>query len=187
MVSLTLTAAARPPGVEALADWLIEQGEVCTVTDGGITVRGVPVVITPGGSALHVRIAVDGQAPMSRISRLVFALSVLAGGDVLLDGLTELSQPQLWWHLAEEQDRFRLAAAIDAGAQHEHGREMLLALWSHVAAICPGADVRWRRDRLVEIQVDPADTEREFEVPVPVGTHVLAYRWLAAAWPSLLR
>jgi hypothetical protein len=46
--------------------------------------------------------------------------------------------------------------------------------------------VRWRHDRLLEVRVDPMNPEREFEVPVPVGTHVLAFRWLAAAWPSLL-
>jgi hypothetical protein len=185
-VSLTLTAVGTTPDIATLDRWLTEQGEVSTPTDTGVRIRGVPVEITAGGSALRVEIAVEPYAPMSRISRLVFELSVLLGGDVLLDGLTELTQPQLWWHLAEEQDRRRLSAAIEAASQHEHRQEMLNGLWAHVAAVCPGADVRWRHDRLLEVQVDPMNPEREFEVPVPVGTHVLAFRWLAAAWPSLL-
>jgi hypothetical protein len=193
------------PEVGDLASWLTEQGEPFE-QDGPetITLRGLPVRIVHEGDAIRAQLGLTPAVPLTRLVRLLFDLSVRVGADVRLAGVGEVTRASLWLRLADEQDRLRLADALAQAASSSHRDEIFHELWSILASLGQGRDLRWdaAAQRIVElkevgapdgISVDEAAWHADRpvpgdQVPVPVGgqLHLVAWRWLAEAWPNLM-
>lgn len=194
------------PSPDELASWLKERGEPFEV-EGPDTVqlRALPVrfVLTPGQHALQAQIDVTSTTPLSRLVDLLFAVSVRAGADVRLTGEGEMTRPALWMHLADEQDRLRIAESLQRAAEHGTREEVTKRLWAIVASLRPGCDDRWDADRqrivqllevgepdgisLEEARWHVDDPKPGDVIPVPVRgfLHILAWRWLSETYPGI--
>jgi hypothetical protein len=165
--------------------------------------RAEPFDADPAGEALRAELDLAAGTRLDRLVGLLFALALEVGGDVVLEGAGTVSRGALWLRLADEQDRLRLGEAL-ARAEALGKRETIAqALWGVLAAALPGRDVRWdaTRRRIVELvevgegamsveaaRAHVADPLEGDIVALPLAEgapHVIAWRWLSEAHPSL--
>lgn len=203
--TLSFPTSGPIPGPKDLAAWLTAQGEPFEQEGTGVLqLRALPMRLVHTGTDIQAQVDVTPTVPLSRMNRLLFDLSMRLGADVRLVGVGEVNRPELWLRLANEQDRMRIAAALDKAAHHNNRDEILRAFWSILGSLGPGRDLRWdtRRDCIVDVQeVGAADgitledarwhdanvsTGDTVSVPMGGDLHILAWRWLSEAWPSLI-
>lgn len=192
------------PSPEDLASWLTEQGEAYE-SDGSdvLGLKGLPVRLLHTGEAVRAQVDVTPTTPLSRLTRLLFDLSVRLGADVRLVGVGEVGRPSLWLRLADEQDRLRIAGALARATAHSHPDDVLRGLWGVLGALGSGRDLRWdgNRQHIVEVKEvgapdgisveeaawhdDQAEPGDAIALPVSGDLHIVAWRWLQEAHPSL--
>lgn len=204
--TVTFPTAGLPPHAERVAEWLTERGEPFEQEGPQIlSLRALPVRILVGDKGgLRAHLEVTPNAPLSRVIELLFALSFLAGADVKLVGTGAVTRAGLWMRLADEQDRQRVAHAIERAGEHGNQDNVLNRLWRIIASLRPDKDDRWdmQQKRIVElreigqpggISVEEAawhtdEPESGEVVALPVEgeyLHTLAWRWLSEAYPGL--
>lgn len=201
--TVTFPTTAPQPDLDQLASWLTEQGEPFT-QDGPDTLalKALPLTLVHG-DPVRAQVDLGPTASLSRLVRVLFDLSVRLGADVRLAGVGEVNRPELWLRFADEQDRLRIADALHKAAAHNTRDEVLSAFWSILGSVGGGRDLRWdaQRERIVEmmevggddgISVEHAAWHQEgaqvgdtVGVPVVGDVHILAWRWLSEAYPSL--
>ena len=205
--TVTFPTAGPCPEPDEVQGWLTEQGEPFE-RDGpnSIQLRALPLrlVVVPKEHGFQAHIDVTLTAPLVRLVDLIFSLSVLAGADVRLAGSGEATRSSLWLRLADEQDRLRVARAVELAQEQGKKDEVVRGLWSVLDAVAPGRDVRWdaARARVVELkEVDqPGGISLEdaaflvedpkpgdvVTIPLEGHPHVVAWRWLSEAFPGLV-
>lgn len=203
--TITFPTSGPLPSLDDLAGWLTEQGEPHQ-EDGPdqLSLRSLPLRLVHDGRSVRAQLDLQPTTPLSRLTRVVFDLSVRLGADVKLVGAGEVTRPAMWLRLADEQDRLRLAAAIDKAGDVDKRDQVLTGLWSLLGSIAPGRDLRWdlTRAQIVEIKEvgapggisveeaswfdADASTGDAVAVPQSGDVHVLAFRWMSEAYPSLV-
>lgn len=199
------TTGPAPEG-EELRRWLIEQGEPFEAdADDALVLRALPLRLSVDEDTGHVCADFDvtPALPLSRLVDLLFDLSVVCGADVHLAPRGTVTRAALWMQLADEQDRMRLRDALARADEHGKLDTVLRRLWAILGTLRPGCDLRWSAEHgaivdlrevgspggltVEEATVLQPDAELGDPVAVPVhGTvHILAYRWLSTAFPSL--
>jgi hypothetical protein len=203
--TVLFTTIGPIPSSSELDAWLTEQGEPYEYEGAqGIRLRALPMRLIFGHDGLRADIDITPDVPLIRLVRLVFDLSLRVRGDVRLASHGAVSRTDLWARLADEQDRRRIERAVAQADDHNQREALLTALWSVLCTLGHGQDLRWDTSlhSVVEIRdVSPtpefsdADPITEDEA-TPVGTiavpvegqiHMLAWRWLSDAYPSLAR
>ncbi|MEZ4321243.1 MAG: hypothetical protein R3F61_27455 [Myxococcota bacterium] len=204
--TVTFPTSGPVPGPEQVADWLRERGEPFgspQPTCLQLRALDLRIDISPDHGQMKVMLEVSSTMNLSRVVDLVFELSILAGADVRLTGVGEVNRGALWMRLADEQDRVRIAEALQRAEIHGNREDVGKRLWQVVAAIRPGRDDRWdaTHERIVELKevgapdgISLADASWHTDNPEPgdviaVGVegsvHTLAWRWLSEAYPGL--
>lgn len=204
--TLTFPSGSAVPSPDEVAEWLTSRGEPFEQTGPtDVVLKALPVrlLVDPEDDSLVAHLEVTPEAPLSRLVNLLFGLSIAARADVRLAGHGDVTRADLWLHLADEQDRLRIAKAIGRAAEHGNREKILTSLWTILSSASPGRDVRWdiSREHVVEIlEVDvpggipleeaqwhDAEIQAGDTLPVPVEghLHILAWRWLSAAYPAL--
>jgi len=205
--TVTFPAAPRCPGADEVAAWLTQQGEPFE-QEGPHTLqlRPLPVriVIVSEERGFQAHIDVTTSVPLVRLVELIFELSNRAGTDVRLAGTGQVTRAALWLRLADEQDRRRVARALELAREQTRGEEVVRGLWAVLAAACPDRDVRWdaTRQRVVELEEVGASggislEEAAFHVEDPQPgdvvavqidehLHLVAWRWVSEAHPNLV-
>ena len=165
----------------------------------------VQFVAAPDADTMLAHLEVTSTVPLSRVVDLLFGMSVEAGADVRLAGEGEITRSGLWMRLADEQDRIRIAEALNRAQDHGNAEEVMTRLWAIVAALRPNRDDRWEAatGRIVEMKEVGAEDGIDLDsarwhveepqlgdvVAVPVHNshhiHTLAWRWLNEAYPGL--
>ncbi len=192
--TLTFPSRGPQPSPDELAEWISEHGEPWEHDGPRLSLRALPLVLTPGPFGLEARVSPGRDTPLTRLVGLVFDLSVRVGGDVHLVGAGTATKHQLWLHLADEQDRARIADALDrAGGRVD---EVTRGLWCLLGATGRGEQLRWDTGRRCIVEIpDPDDDEPTLPeaeavptvaVAPGAGIYLLAWRWLKDAWPSLV-
>lgn len=201
--TVTFPTISPGPDAEAVAGWLTEVGEPYERDAAhGIVLRALPIRLdVQPEQPMVAHLEVTPTVPLERMVNLLFSLSMRAGSDVRLAGAGEVSRAALWLHLAEEQDRLRIAAAL-ARATERGNTEVHRRLWALLGASRPGQDRRWDTERahVVELrEVGSEDMDLEtarwhadnpvegelIALPIADGVHTLAWRWLSEAYPGL--
>lgn len=204
--TVTFPTSGPLPDPEQVAEWLRERGEPFGCPQPScLQLRALElrVDIAPDHDSMKVILDVSSTMNLTRVVDLVFELSILAGADVRLTGVGEVTRGALWMRLADEQDRLRIAESLYRAEIHGNREEVLQRLWQVVAAIRAGHDDRWdvKRERIVELKevgapdgISLADAAWHTDNPEPgdviaVGVegsvHTLAWRWLSEAYPGL--
>lgn len=199
---VTLHTAGAVPDRDALDRWLTEQGEPYEREGYRMVLRALPVSLeVTDDNVLQAIIDVETDTPLVRMVDLLFDLSVVAGADVQVDGCM-VRRAGLWTLLADMQDRKRIASALDQADERGIRDEVVRRLWATLNALHPRGDLRWSVEArsVVELRevgapggltVEEAARHGEHElgdlVPVPVREtlHILLWRWLSEAYPSL--
>lgn len=165
---------------------------------GVIHLRALPVVLRRTERDLSAEIALTPSVPIARLLALIYDLALQLGGEVTLDGASPTERAAAWLCFADDQDRLRIARAIDRA--EGRAEEVLRGLWDILVVLGQGRDLRWhpREARIVEVDrgelgLEDEPTLSEEEVMDPLltvreaapGTHILAWRWLTEAWPAL--
>jgi len=194
-----------PPALDEIAAWLTDQGEPFEADGEDVLVlRALPTRLVVDE---HIRAQVDlsPATPLTRLVRVLFDLSVHLGADVRLVGAGGVTRPMMWLRFADEQDRQRIAAALsNADDTHAHD-DVRKGFWQLLGALGNGRDLRWdaTREAIVEMlevgasdgiaveaaawhdaEASPGDT---VAVPVAGDMHIVSWRWMSEAWPSLLQ
>ncbi len=189
--------SARPD----LPRWLTERGEPFEVEGDALVLRALPVRIDlrPDGPVV-THVGLTARTPLARLVGLVFDLSSHLHADVVVEGRAE-TRGAIWLRLSDEQDRLRIVAALARAEERGNREEVLLRMWPVIAEIRPGHDDRWdtASERIVEllevgedITLEDATVEHPgiaegdaVRLPVHLPAHVVAWRWLADAYPGL--
>lgn len=196
------TQGVSPPA-SAVGDRLVALGEPFEAEGAAaLALRALRVrlVLDPSGP-MRAYVEVEADTPLVRLVDVVFEVSSLAGADVHLAGAGAMTRARLWLLLADEQDRLRLVDAFRRAITHSWGAEAARGLWTILAEAHKGRDVRWdagsgRIVEMVEVGVGIdlgaatwlIDTAKLGDVvprALPGQPHVLAWRWLSEAYPSL--
>lgn len=189
--------AARPD----LHRWLTERGEPFEVEGDTLALRALPVRLDLRAEAsVLAHVALTARTPLARLVGLIYDLSSHLHADVIVDGRAD-SRGATWLRLADEQDRLRIVAALARAEERGNREEVLLRMWPVIAEIRPGHDDRWDAagERIVEvlevgedITLEDATVENPgvaegdaVRLPVHLPAHVVAWRWLADAYPGL--
>lgn len=202
--TLTFPTTAELPPPEEVADWLRQRGEPLEVLEGGmVQLRALALRFEVEPDVVRAHLDVTAELPLTRVVDLLFDLSIFLGADVRLTGTGEVTRGRLWMALADEQDRARIAKALERAADLGRLEEVGKKLWQIVSAVRPGCDDRWDREvgQIVELKevgatdgISLADAAWHSEdpqagdvIPVPVegSVHTLAWRWLSEAYPGL--
>ncbi len=202
--TLTFPTSAALPSASEVAEWLHQRGEpVELVGEHMVQLRALDLRIEVDERQARARLEMAPELPLSRVVDLLFDLSIFLGADVRLTGVGEVSRGMLWMALADDQDRVRIATALERARLLGKSEEVGAKLWQIVSAVRPGCDDRWdsTHERVVELKevgaadgisiADAAwhvdDPEPGDVIPVPVEghVHILAWRWLSEAYPGL--
>ncbi len=195
-LTVTLHTAGELPSPEAIARWLTGHGEPFEAEDDGIALRALPLrIAVRDARTLTVAVDLRPDTAVARAVDLIYDLSVVAGADVRL-GDADLTRAALWLRLADEQDRLRIRRALEVAAERGVADDVSRKLWAVIAALHPGIDARWSTDLGAIVEIDDAegvllqadaDTDSAALVPRRLhgAPHLLAWRWLSEAWPSL--
>lgn len=198
-VTLKFPTEGTLPPVQEISSWLTEQGEPFEFEGGEtIVLRALPVRVHVAPVGLQASVNITATTPLPRLVRLVFDLSMRLGSDVHVIGPRggPVHRAELWLRLSDEQDRLRIADALEKAASHHVRDEILSEFWAILAAVGMGRDIRWdfQQRSIVEIKElpraqtldDDSDiTGTLISLPVEGPLHVLAWRWMAQAYPSL--
>jgi len=195
------TSGRQRPTVAELDRWLTEWGEATTVEERSVGLRSLPVRFTTHPDRpVRADVSIGPRTALSKLVAVLFDLSAWLGSDVCLE--TAVTRAVLWLRLADEQDRQRLASALDRADEHGSREEVLQRLWAFLAVIHKGRDLRWdaahrqvvemlevgdgvSREEARSIRAD-ARTGEVIRKPVgPGGVHVLAWRWMSDNYPGL--
>jgi len=188
-----------------VAAWFRVRGEPIEAVGSTLHLRAIAlrVEIAPDHGSMKAHLDVSSQLDLTRAVDLVFELSILAGADVRLTGIGEVTRGALWLRLADEQDRVRIGEALERASIHGNREEVGKRLWQVVAALRNGHDDRWdvAAARIVELRevgatdgISVEDAAWHVEDPqpgdviavqVPGSVHTLAWRWLSEAYPGL--
>lgn len=195
--TVTFPTSAPPPRLDEVATWLTEEGEPIELQPDAVLLRAMPVRLLVGALGLECQITVSPDLPLSRAVGLVFLLAQRLGAETHLVGAGDIDRAGLWLRLADEQDRRRIARILEQRAG-TRGDEILHGLWQVLRAHGRGRDLRWETRRQCVIHLRPARTGPErpdddeptavshVALPVHDGAHLVAWRWLSEAYPSLL-
>jgi hypothetical protein len=199
--TVTFPTAAAAPSIPALSSWLVEHGEPFEEEGASVVLKALPLRLVRDENGITAWIEVNETTPLPRLVELIFDLSVRLGSDVKLAGAGPVDRPGLWLVLADEQDRQRLAAALEQSAQRGNKDDVDQRMWALLQAIHPGRDLRWdaQKKRVVELLEVGSGIERdearwldesagtgEIVVKAIEGpVHVLLWRFVAQAWPGL--
>jgi hypothetical protein len=202
--TVTFPASGPPVAVSELAAWLTEQGEPFSLEgEDTLSLRALPLrfVSSPESASLKAQLDVTSTATIERMVDVLFVVSMRAGADVVLAGHGPVTRAALWMRLADEQDRLRIAEALQRAGETGSRDEIHKRLWAVLATLRQGHDDRWdaNQERVVElvevgdgISEDEAlwhvqDARKGDVIPVPVvGTlHCLVWRWLSEAYPGI--
>jgi hypothetical protein len=151
---------AQPDGLQA---WLVGQGEPFELEGHELRLRALPVQLTANGDALLATVDLSAQVRLPRLVGLLFELALWLGTDLQLDG-RPIDRATAWLRLADDQDRMRIAQAIDrAGPRTD---EVLAGLWLVLRALGRHHDLRWdpRSRAIVEIRTQLVDADDETTV-----------------------
>ncbi|MBN2800354.1 MAG: hypothetical protein JXX28_14535 [Deltaproteobacteria bacterium] len=205
--TLDFPSRTPTPGVDALADWLTQAGEPFDRNGPStLALRALPLrlLVNAADQTLKAQVEITPEVPVQRLVDLVFFLSVQVGADVELRGLGAVRRATLWLRLADEQDRMRIADAVELAGDRGNEEKVFKDLWQVIASASPGRDVRWDNGRkqivellevgepegisLAEAKVIVSHAEEGDVVGVPVAEplHLLAWRWLSTAYPALV-
>lgn len=192
--TLTFPSRGEQPSPDELTGWLTDHGEPFEADPPRIVLRALPVALMPGPFGIEATVNPGVDTPLTRLVGLMSDLSVRVGGDVHLVGRGSLTRHELWLHLADDQDRKRIAAALARAGDRQD--EVARGLWSLLGASGRGEQLRWDlgREAIVAIHELPDDepTQPEGEaLPTEAitpgsGLYLLAWRWLSDAWPRLV-
>ncbi len=202
--TITFTTTEHPT-MEAVKDWLTEEGEPFElVGPSSLQLRALPVqVVTSTDAPLQARLEINTKVPLQRLIDLLFAISIKAGADVSLAGKGEVSRPELWLQLADDQDRQRIDHALQAASDRGNG-DVARRLWALLSTLDIGKDLRWNANcacvvELKEVGSEGGLTMEEanwlaedphhgdvISVPTTTNHHILAWRWLKEAYPGLI-
>lgn len=199
--TLTFPTSGQLPATADIASWVTGQGEPFEY-EGTETIclRALPLRVHVAQAGLQASVNVEVNTPLTRLVRVVFELSMHVGADVHLVGSGRVRRQALWLRMADEQDRLRIASALDRAAAHHVRDDVLTDLWAMLSSVGGGRDLRWDFQRSViveckELPVQKQDDDASFDSDTITGTtitlpiqdplHVLAWRWLAEAYPSL--
>lgn len=197
-------STGSPPQLAQLADWLTEHGEPFEESPTGLALTAIPLRIDTdhtGHPVIHLHVTTD--LPLSRLVGLLFELSMHLGADVELPGVGTVSRSQLWMLVADEQDRLRIAEALTRAEEQGKRDEVVRGLWAVLGCLRSSRDIRWDANKKIAVEMrevgdgisvhdaaphalnpSPGDL-----VAVPVANegelHILAWRWLSEAYPSL--
>lgn len=202
--TLTFPTAATLPTAADVADWLRQRGEPVEILQAGaVQLRALALRFEVEPDVVRAHLDVTPELPLNRVVDLLFDVSIFLGADVRLTGVGEVSRGKLWLALADDQDRARIAKALERAESLGRLEEVGKKLWQIVSAVRPGCDDRWDQEhgRIVELKevgatdgislADAAwhvdDPEPGDVIPVPVegSVHTLAWRWLAESYPGL--
>jgi hypothetical protein len=156
---------AQPDGLQA---WLVGQGEPFELEGHELRLRALPVQLTANGDALLATVDLSAQVRLPRLVGLLFELALWLGTDLQLDG-RPIDRATAWLRLADDQDRMRIAQAIDrAGPRTD---EVLAGLWLVLRALGRHHDLRWdpRSRAIVEIRTQLVDADDETTVSRRAG------------------
>jgi hypothetical protein len=201
--TLQFTTVGPLPTASELEAWLTEQGEPFVSEQlHVITLRALPLTLSFTQEGLRGEVCLHEDVPLTRLVRLLFDLALRVGGELRLTEVGVVDRAGLWVRLADEQDRHRIVAALRRADQHGQREDVLTSLWSLLCTLGHGQDLRW--DPVLESIVAVRDVLRTRELdglgdvteddPTPVGSiavpvqsemHMLAWRWLSEAHPSL--
>lgn len=196
---LELRTAGELPSLQAIERWLTERGEPFELHDEALGLRALPLTVAlPDPHHLRTEVELRCDTPVARTVDLVFDLSVLAGADVSIEG-DDVTRASLWLRLADEQDRLKIAAALDLARERGCADDVLRRLWAVLNSLYPQGDVRWSAELNAVVRLDEGgaptgvvlgdpDLDAATLVPrrVSGAPHLLAWRWLSEAWPSLV-
>jgi hypothetical protein len=198
-IQIALQTSGELPATQAMTSWLTEQGEPFTLEDDRIVLRALPVSVEPEGvHELGVQVVLTFTTPVMRAVDLIFDLSVLAGADVVV-AEDRTNRAGLWLRLADEQDRMRIAMALALAKERGSADEVLRRLWAVLHSLHPQQDVRWSAEveaivRLEEVGAPdgvPLEAAGDRQIGdlvprrLPGAPHLLVWRWLSEAYPSL--
>ena len=204
--TVTLHTAGPLPPAESLAEWLTQQGEPFEPEGPhhlGLRALPVRLVVEEEEGAIRAQIDINTTVPLMRLIDLLFDLSVVAGADVRLAGSGAVNRPALWMHLADEQDRQRIAMALAHASEHGNQEEVTRRLWAVLSVLQPGHDIRWSIERgcvveMVEVGANGGISIEDatwhspnaklgdvIAIKLPGYFHSLAWRWLSEAYPAL--
>ncbi|MCO4747130.1 MAG: hypothetical protein KC912_20200 [Proteobacteria bacterium] len=192
------------PNPDLVADWCVQLGEAFDRESGDtLQLRALPVRLVVLDDSMNASVDVGPRVPLERLVDTLFELSTRSGSDVHLAGEGQMTRPQLWMRLADEQDRMRIVAALDRAEDHGNSLEVVRRLWGVLAATRPGMDIRWDNVRKTIVALKEVDEPGGISlaeaswlveditvgdviaVPVAGYLHILAWRWLSEAYPHL--
>lgn len=202
--TITFTATEHPT-VEAVQEWLTEEGEPFElVGPSSLQLRALPVqIVTSADAPLQARLEINTTVPLQRLIDLLFAISIKSGTDVSLAGKGDVSRPELWLLLADDQDRQRIDYALQAASDRGNSA-VARRLWALLSALEIDKDLRWNAKsacvvELKEVGAEGGLTIEEanwlsedphhgdvISVPTTTNHHILAWRWLKEAYPGLI-
>ena len=204
--TVTFPTSGPVPDPEQVSEWLRERGEPFGCPQPSclqLRALDVQIDIAPDNGSMKILLDVTSTMDLTRVVDLVFELSILAGADVRLTGVGEVSRGALWLRLADEQDRVRIGEALHRAEIQGNREEVGTRLWQVVAATRPGKDDRWdaTSERIVELKevgapdgisladaawhTDDPEPGDVIAVPIEGSVHTLAWRWLSEAYPGL--
>lgn len=205
-ITVVFPTSGEKLGAEMVANWLMERGEPFDWdTPSTLALRALPVRLVMGENHhIHAQIELNPEVSLSRMLEMLYGLSMLAGADVRLLGVGEVTRSHLWLRLADEQDRLRISGAVERADESGQREEVLHKLWPVIAAIREGCDDRWdaRRQRIVELKevggahgialeeaawhVDNPTEGSVVGLPIEgANMHTLAWRWLCDTYPGI--
>lgn len=194
------------PNIDDVATWLTENGEPFTQQGAeSLQLRAVPITIVvreTGTTRAHMEISADVK--LDRMVEVLYNFALHIGADVHLSDAGKITRGELWLRLADEQDRHRVAEALERADSMGKKAGISRALWGVLAAVVPGRDVRWdaKRACVVELlEVGDANGISHEEAcwhcedpqmgdivarPLEQGyPHITLWRWLSESHPSL--
>jgi hypothetical protein len=201
--TLLFTTVGPLPSPSELQAWLTDQGEPFAQEGEHTTVlRALPLRLVVNTEGLRAEVELTEEVPLSRLVRVIFDLALRVGAEVRTANAGAVNRADLWVRLADEQDRLRIASALAHAEQRGQRDEVLTALWPVLCALGHGQDLRWdtARRSIVEVRDQRRAIERgehdpltedeptpvtSIATPVQGELHMLAWRWLAEAFPSL--
>lgn len=200
--TLIFTTVGPLPSLSELEAWMTEQGEPFVHEDRHtLCLRALPLRLVLGTEGLRGEVELGEDVPLSRLVRVIFDLALRVGSEVRLAGTGPVGRPDLWVRFADEQDRRRIARALERADQRGHKEEVLTSLWALLCTLGHGQDLRWDPNTSSIVEVRDVRHTRDLdavsiseEEPTPIGTvsvpvhgelHVLVWRWLSEAFPSL--
>ncbi len=190
-------AAAVIRGLALLGEPL-EPGELPEVFEHrGLRMQGEVL-----GARMRLTAQLHGRTAVDHVLTFVHDLAAQWGGEVALtevDGERRhvTDRAALWITLADLRDRLRLVGAIEG--DRDTRAEVLRGLWALLQVWGAAMELRYLPDlgRIVAVRprrghastTETEDTEFDaLDTPAhqaPLGTHLVAWRWLEETWPSL--